>query len=281
MREIYAASNGMVVYSYTVDDADRLGAVKDNGDTYEDGRDMAGGGSLAFGPGRTIFSIPHASDQSIWALTDYGEVGDPEGRGMDYADNNPPLSPSDPSPTDGATDQSPDSIELSWTASDPDAGQNLKYDVFVCAMVEGEEAAFVPVANGLTDNSYTLTGLLEGTQYLWTVIATDGQAISEGPTWSFEVLSEPGIYNIYGKVSGSCGGPALEDIYMVLYRNSCGGSDYLEYAQTAADGSYSFTGLSNGNYKVKPLKTGYSFSPPEIILDIFDADVTGVNFTSY
>ena len=87
-------------------------------------------------------------------------------------------------------------------------------------------------------------------------------------------LEGPGIY---GNVSGA----VQEGVYMLLYSTSCGSSTLEDYVLTAADGSYSFTGLSNGNYKVKPIKTGYSFSPPEIILDFNNTAVTGVDFTSY
>ena len=94
-------------------------------------------------------------------------------------------------------------------------------------------------------------------------------------------VANAGQRGIYWNVSGSCGGPAPENVYMLLYRNSCGSSTLEDYVLTAADGSYSITGLSNGSYKVKPLKTGYAFSPVEQILDFTVTAVTGVNFTSY
>ena len=184
MGEIYAASNGMVMYSYDKDDVYRLGGVKDNVTSYGSGWDIEGGGTLAFGPSRTIFSIPPGQTQSILALSDFGERGKPEELGMNFSDNKKPFTPSNPTPTDGAVDQSVTSVQLSWTCSDPD-GHALKYDIFGCSLVEGKESAFVPVASQLTESSYTLTGLEEGTEYLWSVVATDGQAIAEGPTWSF------------------------------------------------------------------------------------------------
>jgi elongation factor P hydroxylase len=109
---------------------------------------------------------------------------------MDYADNRQPNSPTSPSPADGTVDQSAASVQLSWSASDPD-GHSLKYDIFACALVEDEEAAFVPVATKVSETTYELTGLQEGTQYLWTVVATDGQAIAEGPVGSFTTGSAP------------------------------------------------------------------------------------------
>jgi hypothetical protein len=46
-----------------------------------------------------------------------------------------------------------------------------------------------------------------------------------------------------------------------------------------ASGNYSFTGLSNGLYTVKPTKKKATFVPVSQAVTINDADATGVNFT--
>ncbi len=83
-----------------------------------------------------------------------------------------------------------------------------------------------------------------------------------------------------GTISGTISGACQEVVYMLLYRNSCGSSTLEDFVITAADGSYSFTGLSNGSYKVKPLKTGYTFSPEQQSVTISNNSVSGVNFTA-
>jgi hypothetical protein len=45
-------------------------------------------------------------------------------------------------------------------------------------------------------------------------------------------------------------------------------------------GTYRFTGLSNGAYKVSPSRTGYSFSPSAQAATVNSATLTGVNFVS-
>jgi hypothetical protein len=108
-------------------------------------------------------------------------------------------------------------------------------------------------------------------------LIVDGYGSDSGSyqlTVDFGSVLDPGIY---GNVSGAVQG----GVYMLLYRNSCGSSTLQDYVLTAADGSYSFIGLSNGSYKVKPLKTGYAFSPSEQILDFNNTAVTGVDFISY
>jgi N-acetylneuraminic acid mutarotase len=49
---------------------------------------------------------------------------------------------------------------------------------------------------------------------------------------------------------------------------------------TASDGTYSFTGLGNGNYTVTPVLKGYIFTPTTQVVTISGANITGQNFTS-
>ncbi|MEE9166152.1 MAG: C10 family peptidase [Candidatus Neomarinimicrobiota bacterium] len=186
----YVAGNGVVLFAIEHDGSPKtytIHAYKDNETSTEElWQYDAGtsGGDFAFGPGRTVYAWGKAGlAQTIHAIS-AGDVGDPFGAGMNFENNTPPVPASNPSPGDGTEDLDTASVQLSWTSSDPD-GHSLKYDIYICALIEGQEAAFVPVATGITENSYTITGLLPGTQHLWSVVATDGQAISEGPTWSF------------------------------------------------------------------------------------------------
>lgn len=49
---------------------------------------------------------------------------------------------------------------------------------------------------------------------------------------------------------------------------------------TDAGGSYSFPGLANGSYTVKPAKAGYVFSPISLAAIMSGANITGKNFTA-
>jgi len=186
----YIASNGIVLFTIEYAGTPKtytLYAYKDNGSSagklweYDVG---PSGGDYAFGPGRTVYAWGKTGlAQTIYALSE-GDVGDPYGAGMNFENNNAPDPVSNPSPADGATGNDTTSVQLSWDYLDPD-GHTLKYDIYVCALVDSVEVAFVPVASQVTGNSYTLTNLLRGTQYLWSVVATDGQAFSQGPVWTF------------------------------------------------------------------------------------------------
>jgi len=45
-----------------------------------------------------------------------------------------------------------------------------------------------------------------------------------------------------------------------------------------ADGTYSFTNLSNGTYIITPSKNGYKFWPKSRLITINDSDVSDQNF---
>ncbi|MCX5748756.1 MAG: carboxypeptidase regulatory-like domain-containing protein [Candidatus Saganbacteria bacterium] len=47
---------------------------------------------------------------------------------------------------------------------------------------------------------------------------------------------------------------------------------------TSSSGYYSFTGLDDGYYIVRPSKTGYSFTPYSRTVTVASADATGINF---
>lgn len=191
-------SNGVIIFPVkwdtSPDDTVELFAYKDNGhDSYASlwdyEREDDPASHLALGPGATVYLYGH---NQIVALSN-GEVGDPDGGGMAYYDNIRPYMPENPIPADKATDVAL-TTALSWDCSDPE-GNSIKYSLFV-----GESGYdMVPVASDLVSPSYVLNNLQPGTHYAWKVIATDGQAVSEGPTWVF--ATEPMRSDLY--VDGS------------------------------------------------------------------------------
>ena len=73
-------------------------------------------------------------------------------------------------------------------------------------------------------------------------------------------------------ISGTVTGDVSEGVYLTLNNGTV--------SHTAADGSYTFAGLSNGTYTVTPSLSGYTFTPANASLTISGADITGINFTS-
>jgi hypothetical protein len=107
--------------------------------------------------------------------------------------NNPPNTPSAPSPADGATDQAKD-VDLGWTGGDPDAGDTVTYDVYF-----GDSSPPPLVGDDQVGTSYDPGTLEGGTTYYWKIVARDDHgATAEGPEWDFTTVSAPCIARLNG-----------------------------------------------------------------------------------
>lgn len=95
--------------------------------------------------------------------------------------DNPPLRPSNPSPPDSATSQ-PSMLYLSWTCSDPDAGDSVSYNVRLDTM----QPPIAVIATEINTSCLGLNSLGPDLTYYWQIIATDNHgATSTGPIWCF------------------------------------------------------------------------------------------------
>ena len=93
--------------------------------------------------------------------------------------NEPPATPSNPTPQNGSTGQLLES-SLQWTCTDPD-GDPLTYDVYF-----GSQANPPLTASGISENIFTPGTLDYFTQYFWKIVAHDDHGNSkEGPVWNF------------------------------------------------------------------------------------------------
>ncbi|MGD8305255.1 MAG: carboxypeptidase regulatory-like domain-containing protein [Ignavibacteria bacterium] len=102
------------------------------------------------------------------------------------SNNTPPDEPSNPFPENNAINQSV-VLNLAWSASDPDNGDTLSFDVF---LYESNNPTHTEIASEITDTSVTVDNLLYNTTYFWQVIVKDGEAATNGSIWSFTTLSQ-------------------------------------------------------------------------------------------
>jgi len=99
--------------------------------------------------------------------------------------NNPPNAPSNPSPPDGAANQSVN-VMLSWTGGDPD-GDSVTYEVY---FETGDSTPDVLICDDVTSGSCSPGTLSNGTHYYWRVVATDEHGgVAGGPVWDFSTGS--------------------------------------------------------------------------------------------
>ena len=112
------------------------------------------------------------SDSPVWSFT------------TGSAPNNPPAVPSNPSPSNGATNQTTSPI-LSWTCSDPD-GDPVTYDIFFGTT----NPPMTQVATGQSATTLSRSGLSNSTTYYWKVNAKDSKgATTTGTVWSLTTAS--------------------------------------------------------------------------------------------
>jgi sugar lactone lactonase YvrE len=110
-------------------------------------------------------------------------------KGGPIVTDTPPAIPSNPVPSDGATEVSLTPV-LSWSSFDPDPGDSVTFDLYFGTMS-------TPVAKVSADQvsaSFAPGGLLLDTTYYWKVVARDNHGEQkEGPVWSFRTLSDNAV----------------------------------------------------------------------------------------
>jgi len=95
-------------------------------------------------------------------------------------ENHAPNTPSNPSPLDGATNQSIN-INLSWSGGDPDSDDTVTYDVYF-----DTETNPSLKSNDQSVATYNPSTLSYSTTYYWKIVAMDNHGISaSGEIWSF------------------------------------------------------------------------------------------------
>ncbi|HQQ47114.1 MAG TPA: hypothetical protein PK747_06865, partial [Acidobacteriota bacterium] len=129
-----------------------------------------------------------------------------------------------------------------------------------------------------TDGTYTFSGLSNGTYtvtpsksgYTFSPTSTSVTISGANQTGKNFTATAAATYSISGTVSGA----TASGVTMSLTGAAAASTT------TATDGTYTFSGLSNGTYTVTPSKSGYTFSPTSTSVTISGANQTGKNFTS-
>ncbi len=100
--------------------------------------------------------------------------------------NNPPVTPYNPSPSDGATGVST-TRDISWHCYDPD-GDNVTYDVYF-----GTTNPPPKVSANQTSTTYDPGTLRHSRTYYWRIVAWEETGLkTEGPVWHFKTRSLAG-----------------------------------------------------------------------------------------
>ncbi len=100
-------------------------------------------------------------------------------------DNNPPFTPSNPAPANGARDIS--DFILSWSSGDPDLGDTVTYDIYFGSS-SPPPLLFSHQSGAIVTQPFPMP--LPDTRCYWKIIVTDSHGAStEGPIWDFTTES--------------------------------------------------------------------------------------------
>ncbi len=117
--------------------------------------------------------------------------------------NKVPSTPSNPIPTNGATNTSRTPV-LSWVCSDPDAGDIVTYDIYFSSINPPDTR----IDSDWIFTNYTLHDLDTMRTYYWRITAKDTKGASSiGPVWRFTTVAGPPIQNliVYYQFNGNTG----------------------------------------------------------------------------
>jgi hypothetical protein len=97
--------------------------------------------------------------------------------------NQAPNSPSNPTPSDGATINAGSSVTLKWSCSDPNSGDTVRYNI----LFGTSNPPTTILASGILDKIYDL-GIPGPGTYYWKIVASDQAGLStSGASWKFVV----------------------------------------------------------------------------------------------
>jgi len=204
--DLYANSAYNVYYDdISLEEVEGSVAWSDNFDSYEDKSSMHGQGGwkgwyndsqyTAYVSSNKSRSSPHSVDIANNSDLVHEYSGYTSGKyyyiaWMYIPENLPPYEPSDPDPSDGATDVTI-YTNLSWTGGDPN-DDNVTYNVF---FEEGDETPDVLVSENQTGTSCDPGDLEFGVTYYWQIVAYDEIGLSAtGPIWSFSTRTNDAPY---------------------------------------------------------------------------------------
>jgi uncharacterized repeat protein (TIGR02543 family) len=180
--------------------------------------------------------------------------------------NQPPNTPSDPSPPDTATGVSL-STQLSWVGGDPDVGDTVSYDVYFGT----NPVPITKVAANQSTTMYPPGGLAYETQYFWRIVAWDIHgAMSSGPIWSF-LTQEESVYTLTITIVGSGGVDKVPD--QPTYSSGA----MVQLTATAAPG-WSFEGWS-GDLSGSSNPTSITMDEDKTVMATFLQDVYTLTVT--
>jgi CubicO group peptidase (beta-lactamase class C family) len=150
-------------------------------------------------------------------------------------ENQPPNEPSNPDPTDGATDV-PIKKKLKWDGGDPDENDEVTYDVYF-----GTDSPPPLVDEDIEQTEYNPGTMELATTYYWQIVSEDIQGLTtDGPIWSFTTEEEPNEPPSAPEIDGPTEGPVETELCWTFHSDDPNGND-VKYNISWGDGEWEET----------------------------------------
>jgi hypothetical protein len=124
--------------------------------------------------------------------------------------------------------------------------------------------------SGLANGDYTITPTKEGDTF---APASRNPKVNGADVPGQDFTATPVTYSISGTVTAA--GAGLAEVTIVIWS-----ANDIYNIITGSTGSYSFSGLANGDYTITPTKDGYTFTPESLTVTVSNGNVPGQNFTA-
>jgi hypothetical protein len=201
--------------------------------------------------------------------------------------NNPPYTPSNPSPSNHATGVSI-YADLSWSGGDPDVGDTVTYDVYF-----GVSSSPPLVSSGQSASTYDPGTLSYSTTYYWKIVAKDNHGASTvGPVWDFTTQSAPPEYRtltVYSSPSGvtfTVDGVSRATPWSATYSQGTSVSLVMPSTHSVGEARYYWDRWSDGvtsRSRTVTMNTDITltayFTGPYYQLTVTSSPITGIPFT--
>jgi len=180
--------------------------------------------------------------------------------------NNPPNTPSNPSPLDGATGVDT-GASLSWTGDDPD-GDPVTYDVYFGTT----NPPTMKVSTNQSGTTYDPDTLDYEETYYWQIIAWDNIASASGSICSFTSYNKPDTYVITLTVTGPGGSNTITTSAVILHK--------LNIPPTSPEVTGEQDGTKNTSYNYTAVSTDLDNDTIQYIFDWGDDTNTMTDFVA-
>lgn len=183
-------------------------------------------------------------------------------------ENLPPYTPSNPEPSDGATDVSLEELLL-WTGGDPNSGDTVLYDIYF-----GDSSPPPLVDEDLFQPAYDPGTMDLATTYYWQIVSEDNNGLTtNGPVWHFTTELEINLPPTEPEIDGPSEGSPGEELCWTFQSDDPNTDNQIKYIIRWGDGTSEETDYYPEN---TPVEVCHTYEKGDYIIEASSEDQKGL-----